>query len=142
MANVCAMIFVTIAGGYLAFKIGWAGYELPVGYFPFQIDGMLAGFATIFFAYTSFDLVASTIEKVKNPQRDLRPGIRVVLSICCMLYMLVFVVVVGLVPHYAMDPDTPIFSAFASHRMQWAAYIVTVGAFTALCSTLMGSLLP
>lgn len=31
-ANVCAMIFVIIAGGYLGFKSGWTGYELPTGY--------------------------------------------------------------------------------------------------------------
>ena len=30
-ANVCAMMFVVIAGGYLGFKTGWAGYELPTG---------------------------------------------------------------------------------------------------------------
>lgn len=35
--------------------------------------------------------------------------------------MLVSIVIVGLVPYYAMDPDTPISSAFASHGMQWAA---------------------
>lgn len=31
IANVCAMIFVIIAGGYLGFKTGWTGYDLPVG---------------------------------------------------------------------------------------------------------------
>ncbi|OWM73176.1 cationic amino acid transporter 2, vacuolar [Punica granatum] len=141
-ANVCAMMFVIIAGGYLGFKTGWAGYELPTGYFPFGVDGMLAGSATVFFAYIGFDSVASTAEEVKNPQRDLPLGIGFALSICCALYMMVSVVVVGLVPYYAMDPDTPISSAFASHGMQWAAIIVTIGAVTALCSTLMGSLLP
>ena len=39
--------------------------------------------------------------------------------------MLVSAVIVGLVPYYAMDPDTPISSAFASHGMQWAAYVHT-----------------
>lgn len=29
--NVCAMIFIIIAGSYLGFKTGWAGYELPAG---------------------------------------------------------------------------------------------------------------
>ncbi|KAG5556207.1 hypothetical protein RHGRI_006728 [Rhododendron griersonianum] len=142
IANVCAMIFVIIAGGYLGFKTGWTGYELPVGYFPFGADGMLAGAATVFFAYIGFDSVASTAEEVKNPQRDLPLGIGAALSICCSLYMLVSIVIVGLVPYYAMDPDTPISSAFASHGMQWAAYIITAGATTALCSTLMGSILP
>ncbi|XVE62498.1 hypothetical protein DITRI_Ditri06bG0122600 [Diplodiscus trichospermus] len=141
-ANVCAMIFVIVAGGYLGFKTGWTGYELPTGYFPFGVDGMLAGSATVFFAYIGFDSVASTAEEVKNPQRDLPLGIATALSICCGLYMLVSVVIVGLVPYYAMDPDTPISSAFASHGMQWAAYIITIGAVTALCSTLMGSILP
>ncbi|GMY20155.1 cationic amino acid transporter 2, vacuolar-like [Fagus crenata] len=141
-ANVCAMIFVIIAGGYLGFQTGWVGYELPTGYFPFGVDGMLAGSATVFFAYIGFDSVASTAEEVKNPQRDLPLGIGASLFLCCALYMMVSVVVVGLVPYYAMDPDTPISSAFTDHGMQWAAYIVTIGAITALCSTLLGSILP
>lgn len=141
-ANVCVMIFVVVAGGYLGFKNGWAGYELPTGYFPFGVNGVLGGSATVFFAYIGFDSVASTAEEVKNPQRDLPLGIGLALSICCSLYMLVSVVIVGLVPYSAMDPDTPISSAFASHGMQWAVYIITVGAVTALCSTLMGSILP
>ncbi|KAL0339913.1 UNVERIFIED_CONTAM: Cationic amino acid transporter 2, vacuolar [Sesamum radiatum] len=107
-ANICAMIFVIVAGGYLGFKTGWPGYELSAGYFPFGADGMLAGASTVFFAYIGFDSVASTAEEVKNPQRDLPMGIGFALTICCTLYM----------------------------------YIITVGACTALCSTLMGSLLP
>jgi cationic amino acid transporter 1 len=142
IANICAMIFIIIAGGYIGFKTGWVGYELPVGYFPFGVDGMLTGASTVFFAYIGFDSVASTAEEVKNPQRDLPLGIGAALSICCFLYMSVSAVIVGLVPYYDMDPDTPISSAFASHGVHWAAYIVTIGAFTALCSTLMGSLLP
>ncbi|GER52592.1 cationic amino acid transporter [Striga asiatica] len=141
-ANICAMIFVIIAGGYLGFKTGWPGYELPTGYFPFGADGMLAGASTVFFAYIGFDSVASTAEEVKNPQRDLPMGIGFALSICCTLYMLVSAVIVGLVPYYQMDPDTPISSAFSAHGIHWAAYIITIGACFALCSTLMGSILP
>ncbi|XP_043725811.1 cationic amino acid transporter 2, vacuolar [Telopea speciosissima] len=141
-ANMFVMVFVIIAGGYLGFQTGWVGYEVPNGYFPYGVNGMLAGSATVFFAFIGFDSVASTAEEVKNPQRDLPLGIGISLSICCILYMLVSVVIVGLVPFYAMDPDTPISSAFASHGMQWAVYIITAGAVTALCSTLMGSLLP
>lgn len=140
--NVCAMVFVIIAGGYLGFKTGWAGYELSKGYFPFGVNGMLAGSATVFFSFIGFDAVASTAEEVKNPQRDLPLGIALALSICCALYMLVSVVVVGLVPYYELDPDTPINSAFSSHGMQWAAYIITIGASTALFASLLGSFLP
>ncbi|MQM05094.1 hypothetical protein Taro_037903 [Colocasia esculenta] len=114
-ANVCVMIFVVVAGAYLGFKTGWVGYSVASGYFPYG---------------------------VKNPQRDLPLGIGVALSVCCILYMLVSIVVIGLVPYFAMDPDTPISSAFASHGMQWAVYVITAGAILALCATLMGSILP
>ncbi|KAK9125561.1 hypothetical protein Scep_014407 [Stephania cephalantha] len=141
-ANVCIMVFVIVVGGYLGFQNGWPGYELPSGYFPFGLNGVLAGSATVFFAFIGFDSVASTAEEVKNPQRDLPLGIGIALSICCGLYMLVSIVIVGSVPYFSMDPDTPISSAFASHGMQWAVYIITAGAVTALFSTLMGSILP
>ncbi|KAK9157661.1 hypothetical protein Scep_004235 [Stephania cephalantha] len=103
---------------------------------------MLAGAATVFFAYIGFDTVASTAEEVKTPHRDLPLGIGVAVFICCSFYMLVSIVVVGLVPYYAMDPDTPISSAFGTYKMHWVMYIITAGAVMALCSTLLGSLLP
>ncbi|XP_020206315.1 cationic amino acid transporter 2, vacuolar [Cajanus cajan] len=140
--NICALIFVIVAGGYLGFKSGWVGYKLPTGYFPFGVDGMLAGSATVFFAYIGFDAVASTAEEVKNPQRDLPLGIGASLFLCCGLYMMVSIVIVGLVPYYVINPDTPISSAFADNGMQWAAYVINAGAFTALCASLMGGILP
>ncbi|CAN6335144.1 unnamed protein product [Urochloa humidicola] len=140
--NCFVMLFVIIAGSYIGFQTGWVGYKVAGGFFPFGANGMLAGSATVFFAYIGFDSVASTAEEVKNPQRDLPLGIGTALTICCSLYMLVSVVIVGLVPYFAMDPDTPISSAFAKHGMHWAMYLVTTGAVLALCSTLMGSILP
>ncbi|XVF30728.1 hypothetical protein REPUB_Repub16aG0083600 [Reevesia pubescens] len=140
--NVCAMLFVIIAGGYLACKTGWVGYELHSGFFPFGVNGMLAGSAVVFFSYIGFDAVTGAAEEAKRPLQDLPLGIGMTLSLCCILYMLVSVVIVGLVPYYSLNPDTPISSAFSANGMQWAAYIVTAGAVTALCASLLGSLLP
>ncbi|CAE5966012.1 unnamed protein product [Arabidopsis arenosa] len=139
--NVCTLVFIIVVGGYLAFKTGWVGYDLPSGYFPFGLNGILAGSAIVFFSYIGFDTVTSTAEEVKNPQRDLPLGIGIALLICCILYMLLSVVIVGLVPYYSLNPDTPISSAFGDSGMQWAAYILTTGAVTALCASLLGSLL-
>ncbi|KAF7819247.1 cationic amino acid transporter 4, vacuolar [Senna tora] len=140
--NVCVMLFITIAGGYLGFKNGWVGYDLPSGYFPHGFNGVFSGAAIVFFSYIGFDSVTSTAEEVKNPQRDLPLGIGIALIICCMLYMLVSAVIVGLVPYYALDPDTPISSTFSSYGMEWAVYIITTGAVTALFASLLGSILP
>ncbi|KAJ7976434.1 Cationic amino acid transporter vacuolar-like [Quillaja saponaria] len=140
--NVCAMLFIITAGGYLGFKTGWAGYELPSGYFPFGLKGMFTGSAIVFFSYIGFDSVTSTAEEVKHPQRDLPLGIALALLLCCIFYMFVSMVIVGLVPYYALDPDTPISSAFSSYGVQWAVYIITIGAVTALFASLLGSILP
>ncbi|TKY62855.1 Cationic amino acid transporter 4 [Spatholobus suberectus] len=140
--NVCVMLFIILAGGYRGFKSGWVGYELSSGYFPYGVNGMFAGSAIVFFSYIGFDSVTSTAEEVKNPQRDLPIGISTALTICCILYMLVAAVIVGLVPFYELNPDTPISSAFSSHGMEWAVYIITTGAVTALFASLLGSVLP
>ncbi|XP_062003296.1 cationic amino acid transporter 4, vacuolar isoform X1 [Rosa rugosa] len=139
--NVFVLLFILIVGGYLGFKNGWVGYELPSGYFPFGINGMFTGSAVVFFSYIGFDSVTSTAEEVKNPQRDLPLGIAISLLICCILYMLLSVVITGLVPYYALDPDTPISSVFAGYGVQWAVYIITTGAVTALSASLLGSIL-
>lgn len=140
--NVGVMLLIILVGGYLGFKSGWVGYELSSGYFPYGMNGMFAGSAIVFFSYIGFDSVTSTAEEVKNPQQDLPIGISTALTICCILYMLVAAVIVGLVPYYDLNPDTPISSAFSSYGMEWAVYIITTGAVTALFSSLLGSVLP
>ncbi|CAH1430984.1 unnamed protein product [Lactuca virosa] len=75
-------------------------------YFPYGANGVLAGSATVFFSYVGFDAVTSTAEEVKNPQRDLPIGIGVSLFTCCVLYMFVSAVVIGLVSCSQLDPDT------------------------------------
>uniref|UniRef100_A0ACD5XKE7 Uncharacterized protein n=1 Tax=Avena sativa TaxID=4498 RepID=A0ACD5XKE7_AVESA len=142
VANVVVMMFIICAGGWLGFQNGWPGYNVPKGYFPNGASGVFSGSATLFFAYIGFDAVASTAEEVKNPQRDLPLGMGLTLSLCCFLYMMVSVVIVGLVPYYAMDPDTPISSAFAQYGMQWAVYVISTGAVLALIASLIGAILP
>ncbi|XP_078165327.1 cationic amino acid transporter 2, vacuolar-like isoform X2 [Carex rostrata] len=141
-ANFIVMLFVIIAGGYLGFQTGWKGYSMTGGYFPNGINGVLSGSATVFFSYIGFDIIACTAEEVKNPKRDLPWGIGLTLSLCCTLYMMVSVVIVGLVPYPTMDPDTPISTAFVENGMHWAMYVVSTGAILSLCSSLLGAILP
>ncbi|XP_074282480.1 cationic amino acid transporter 4, vacuolar-like [Silene latifolia] len=142
LINVCALVFVIVAGGFLACKNGWVGYDLSKGFLPFGINGVLAGSATVFFSYIGFDSVTATAEEVKNPKQELPLAIGISLSLSCVLYMLVSFVIVGLVPYYGLDKDTPISSAFSDYGMEWAAFIITSGAVMALIASLMGSLLP
>ncbi|KAK3153785.1 hypothetical protein QOZ80_2BG0181090 [Eleusine coracana subsp. coracana] len=141
-ANVTVMLFVIFAGGWLGFKNGWTGYKVSEGYFPNGVSGVLSGSANLFFAYIGFDVVASIAEEVKNQQRDLPLGMGLTLVICSFLYMMVSAVIVGLVPYHAMDPETPVSSAFAQYGVQWAVYVVSSGALLALIASLIGGILP
>lgn len=59
-------------------------------------------------------------------------GIGMSVATCCIFYMLISSVVVGLVPYNELDPDTPISSAFASYGMGWAVYVILLYSYRAM----------
>ena len=61
--------------------------------------GVLAGASIVFFAFIGFDIVATTAEETKHPQRDLPRGILASLVIVTVLYVAVAVVLTGMVPY-------------------------------------------
>jgi len=80
----------------------------------FGIGGMLARAALVFFAFILFDIVATTAEETKNPQRDMPRGILGSLVICTVLYVLVSLVVTGMQKYTELNPDAPLAEAFHS----------------------------
>ncbi|KAE8725874.1 hypothetical protein F3Y22_tig00008013pilonHSYRG00127 [Hibiscus syriacus] len=146
MVDPCAAVLTLIVTLLLCCgikEIGWVGYKLPNGYFPFGVDGMLAGSTTVFFAYIGFDILASTADETKNPKRDLPLGISLSLAICCGLNMLVSVVIVDLVPYmkWILIPPSLLHLLTMGCNGQ-RDYIITIVAVTSLISTLMDSIFP
>jgi len=99
--------------------------------------GMMAGAATIFFAYIGFDSVSTHAEEAKNPQRDVPIGIIASLLICTVLYIAVAAVITGMVPYDQIDIDAPIPAAFASIGMPWAQLLIAAGALAGITSVLL-----
>ncbi|MCA9536157.1 MAG: amino acid permease [Myxococcales bacterium] len=99
--------------------------------------GMMAGAATIFFAYIGFDSVSTHAEEAKNPQRDVPIGIIVSLVLCTLLYIAVSAVITGMVPYDQIDIDAPIPAAFASIGMPWAQLLIAAGALAGITSVLL-----
>jgi APA family basic amino acid/polyamine antiporter len=99
--------------------------------------GMIAGAATIFFAYIGFDSVSTHAEEAKNPQRDVPIGIIASLLICTLLYIAVAAVITGMVRYDKIDIDAPIPSAFASVGMPWAQFLISLGAVAGITSVLL-----
>ena len=103
----------------------------------FGVLGIMAGAAVVFFAYIGFDVVATTAEEAKNPQRDLPRGIIGSLVICTILYIAVSLVITGMVNYKDIDPDAALASAFSSVGKEGYATLVSAGAVAGLTTVVM-----
>jgi basic amino acid/polyamine antiporter, APA family len=99
--------------------------------------GMLAGAATIFFAYIGFDSVSTHAEEAKNPKRDVPIGIITSLILCTVLYILVAGVVTGMVNYKDINIDAPVSDAFRQVGLPWAQFLISLGALTGITSVLL-----
>lgn len=103
----------------------------------FGVGGIFAGAALVFFAYIGFDVVATTAEETKNPQRDMPIGIIASLLICTALYCAVALVVTGMVPYQEIDPAAALANAFVFHGADWMATLISAGAVAGLTTVVL-----
>ncbi|HTE54630.1 MAG TPA: amino acid permease [Kofleriaceae bacterium] len=99
--------------------------------------GMMAGAATIFFAYIGFDAVSTHAEEARNPQRDVPIGIIASLIICTVLYIAVAAVLTGMIPFHLINRDAPVSNAFMQAGKPWAQFVVSLGAVAGITSVLL-----
>ena len=76
--------------------------------FPQGISGVLRASGIVFFSYVGFDSVSTLAEETKNPKRDMVIGILGTLGIATTLYVGVSLVLTGMVPFFALDPNAPL----------------------------------
>lgn len=109
----------------------------------YGIVGILSGAALVFFAFIGFDVVATTAEETKNPQKALPRGILGGLAIVTVLYVLVTVVVTGMVPYTALaeSGDPSLTTAFVLVGADWAGKVISIGILVGLTSVIMVLLL-
>ena len=96
----------------------------------FGIAGVIAGAAIVFFAFIGFDVVATTAEETKNPQRDVPIGVLASLAIVTVLYIAVSLVITGMQSYRDIDPDdaAPLATAFENVGLHWISDLIAIGA--------------
>ena len=104
--------------------------------------GLLAGASIVFFAFIGFDVVATTAEETKNPQRDVARGILASLAIVTLLYVAVSVVLSGMVSYTELasgngHAQANLATAFSINGVSWAAKVISVGALAGLTTVVM-----
>ncbi|APB01083.1 Cationic amino acid transporter [Nocardia seriolae] len=100
--------------------------------------GLLAAASLVFFAFVGFDVVATTAEETRNPQRDVPRGIFGALAIVTVLYIAVSLVLTGMVPYTELaSGNATLATAFAIHGATWVKNIISIGALAGLSTVVM-----
>jgi len=145
------VIFVIVVGAFYVDPKNWTPFA-PYGYSGVAFFGktiwgesagggaplgMIAGAATIFFAYIGFDSISTHAEEAKEPQKDVPIGIIVSLVLCTILYIAVAAVLTGMVPYDKINIDAPVSDAFRQVGLPWAQFLISLGALTGITSVLL-----
>src|SRR5918998_450196 len=136
--------FIPSAGGEVASASKEAAAEPSLLQFltgaeqqSFGFAGVITAAAIVFFAYIGFDVVATTSEEARNPQRALPIGILASLGICTVLYVVVSLILTGMVPYTDLGNDAPLATALSERGLDWAASLISLGVLAGLTSVIM-----
>ncbi|HEV2272991.1 MAG TPA: amino acid permease [Acidobacteriaceae bacterium] len=111
----------------------------PDGQFGF--NGIVAGAASVFFAYIGFDAVSTAAQEARNPRRDMPIGILGSLVVCTILYIMVSLVLTGLVNYRALDVADPVALGIDVTGISWGSLLVKIGAVLGLGTVMLVMLL-
>ncbi|MDT2007754.1 amino acid permease [Rhodococcus opacus] len=113
-------------------------YVTGAGGSTFGWYGLLAAASLVFFAFIGFDIVATTAEETKDPQKALPRGILGSLVIVTILYVAVTLVLTGMVDYHELAGDTSnLATAFGIHGITWAKNLISFGALAGLTTVVM-----
>jgi APA family basic amino acid/polyamine antiporter len=134
-----------VARGIVAVKLAVIAFILTLGVtrvspgnwlplLPHGPGSVITAASLVFFAYLGFDVVSVTAEEARRPERDVPFGIIGSLALCSLIYLAVALVLVGMLPYAAVNPDAPFSDAFRKVGLSWAADVVAVGALIGITS--------
>ncbi|MCE3550166.1 amino acid permease [Pseudonocardia sp. RS11V-5] len=103
----------------------------------YGIYGLLAAASLVFFAFIGFDVVATTAEETRDPQKSLPRGIFGSLAIVTVLYVAVALVLTGMVSYKQLDENSTLATAFGELGVTWAEAVISVGALVGLTTVVM-----
>ncbi len=108
-----------------------------VTFAPKGFDGIAAGAAVIFMAYTGFDAVATAAEECKNPNRDLPIGIIGSLVGSAILYVIVAGLLTAIAPYSQLNNPQPMAFALRLNGISVGATLVATGAIAGMTTVIL-----
>jgi APA family basic amino acid/polyamine antiporter len=134
-----ALVAVTIGVLVLVVAIGAPHVHTAhwTPYAPFGVHGVIGGAALAFFSFLGFDVVATSAEESRRPQRDLPVAIIVSILVATVLYMAVSAVLTGVAPYTSLDDAAPVAAAFKGLHVGWIGTVILAASVVALTKGLL-----
>ena len=134
LTSTCCIVIVSIAGLCMADYSNWK--DVPGGFLPYGTQGILTGAATSFYSYVGFDGIATASEEATNPRRSVPLATCIAMATVIILYVFASSSLTLLVPYHDIDISAPFPSAFDYVGLTWAEYIISIGSFCGLGTSL------
>ncbi|KAK1276557.1 Cationic amino acid transporter 5 [Acorus gramineus] len=133
--NTVVILFVIVAG------FMHANTQNLTPFAPYGAEGVFRAAAIVYFAYGGFDNIATMAEETKNPSRDIPLGLLGSMSIITGIYCLMALSLTMMQKYTQIDTNAAYSVAFQAVGMNWAKYLVALGALKGMTTVLLvGSL--
>ncbi|MEK6979737.1 MAG: amino acid permease [Candidatus Micrarchaeota archaeon] len=111
-------------------------------FLPFGFTGILAGAATIFFAYSGFARVAVIADEIKDPAKNVPKATTLSILISTIIYVLVAAAAVGIAGYQLLsESGSPLADAINLEGISFGASLVGFGALIATGTVILASIL-
>jgi APA family basic amino acid/polyamine antiporter len=129
------MVILFIVVGVFYIKPGnWVPFT------PYGVSGVLAGGAAACFTFMGFDILATSAEEVKDPQRSLPIGIIISLVLCTLIYVIVCLVMTGMVSYKELNVPEAMAYVMEVVGKGKVAGVIAVGAVIGLMAVIFSSM--
>ncbi|XP_054756879.2 cationic amino acid transporter 4-like [Lytechinus pictus] len=128
------VIAVIVVTGFAKADIN--NWEDNGGFVPNGTSSIIAGAATLFFSFVGFDAIAMANEETMNPRKSIPRATFLAILVTGTCYILASAVLTLLVPYTELDEQSAFASAFQARGIEWARWLVSVGAICAMFSAL------
>ncbi|XP_041466303.1 cationic amino acid transporter 4-like [Lytechinus variegatus] len=131
--NIGVIAVIVVMGFTQADISNWEDYG---GFVPNGSSSIIAGAATLFFSFVGFDAIAMANEEALNPRKSIPMATLLAIVVTGICYILASAVLTLLVPYTELDEQSAFASAFQARGIEWARWLVGVGAICAMFSAL------
>lgn len=137
ISNIMVIVKLAIIALVICVGVFYVDIDNWIPFMPKGFNGVMAGVASVFFAFIGFDAVSTLAEECKNPQRDLPRGMIYSLLISTIIFVVLTLVLTGMVSYTALNVSDPLAEIFALKGVKWMLYIVSISAVVAMTSVIL-----